>query len=165
MSHLEGGQDDPRRPPGISKRQDGPKGRRLVYRHALVVRVTHWINVLCLTLLLMSGLQLFNVHPALYWGNYGYRGAPSVFSISGVLDPETREPVGITRIGNYSFDTTGALGVTYDADGQPHGGAFPRWATLGTGLALTRDWHFLMAWLFVINGAIYLLIGIFSGHF
>jgi thiosulfate reductase cytochrome b subunit len=139
--------------------------REFVYRHTLAVRLTHWINVLCLTLLLLSGLQIFNVHPALYWGNYGYRGAPSVFSISGVLDSETREPVGITRIGDYSFDTTGILGVTYDSDGQPHAGAFPRWARLGTELALSRDWHFLMAWLFVINGAIYLLIGVFSGHF
>ena len=39
-----------------------------VYRHSLLVRVTHWINVLCLTLLLMSGLQIFNAHSALYWG-------------------------------------------------------------------------------------------------
>jgi thiosulfate reductase cytochrome b subunit len=139
--------------------------REFIYRHTLAVRLTHWINVLCLTLLLLSGLQLFNVHPALYWGNYGYRGVPPVFSISGVVDPETREPVGITQIGNYSFDTTGFLGVTYDSDGQPHGGAFPRWARLGTELALSRDWHFLMAWLFVINGAIYLSIGVFSGHF
>src|SRR5215831_10482780 len=106
-----------------------PARREITYRHSLAVRVTHWINVLCLTLLLMSGLQLFNFHPALYWGNYGYRGVPTVFSISGVRDPDTREPVGITQIGNYSFDTTGILGVTYDSDGQPRPGAFPRWAT------------------------------------
>jgi thiosulfate reductase cytochrome b subunit len=28
----------------------------------------HWINVLCLFILLGSGLQIFNAHPALYWG-------------------------------------------------------------------------------------------------
>lgn len=39
-----------------------------VYRHRLPVRVMHWINVVCLTVLLMSGLQIFNAHPALYWG-------------------------------------------------------------------------------------------------
>ena len=66
MSHLEEGQDDPRRPPDTSKRQKGPKARRLVYRHALVVRVTHWINVLCMALLLMSGMQILNAHPMLY---------------------------------------------------------------------------------------------------
>src|SRR3954469_14190830 len=121
--------------------------REITYRHGITVRVTHWMNVLCLTLLLMSGLQLFNFHPALYWGNYGYRGVPPVFSISGEVNPETREPIGTTQIGDYSFDTTGVLGVSYNSDGQPHGRAFPHWATLGTDLAVTRDWHFFMAWL------------------
>ena len=37
--------------------------KRLVYRHAGVTRATHWINVLALSLLLMSGLQIFNAHP------------------------------------------------------------------------------------------------------
>jgi thiosulfate reductase cytochrome b subunit len=32
------------------------------------VRLTHWINALCLLVLLPSGLQIFNAHPALYWG-------------------------------------------------------------------------------------------------
>jgi len=41
---------------------------RWIYRHAAIVRITHWINVLCLTILLMSGLQIFNAHPALYLG-------------------------------------------------------------------------------------------------
>ena len=41
---------------------------RSIYRHSLLVRLTHWINVLCLCVLLMSGLQIFNAHPALYWG-------------------------------------------------------------------------------------------------
>jgi thiosulfate reductase cytochrome b subunit len=113
----------------------------------------------------MSGLKLFNVHPALYWGNYGYRGAPTVLAIDGVLDRETGQPVGITRIGDRNFITTGILGVTYDSDGRPRRGAFPIWATLGSGLALARDWHFLMAWLFAINGTIYLLAGLISGHF
>jgi thiosulfate reductase cytochrome b subunit len=142
-----------------------PARREIIYRHTVVVRVTHWINVLCLTLLLMSGLKLFNVHPALYWGNYGYRGAPTFIAVSGEVDPETYRPVGTTKIGDYSFDTTGVLGVHYDSDGRPYGGAFPVWATLGEDLALARDWHFLMAWALVANGVVYLLFGFFSGHF
>ena len=39
-----------------------------VYRHRLPVRVSHWLNVPCLFILIMSGLQIFNAHPALYWG-------------------------------------------------------------------------------------------------
>jgi thiosulfate reductase cytochrome b subunit len=142
-----------------------PAKREIIYRHSLVVRLTHWINLLCLTLLLMSGLQIFNVHPQLYWGHYGYPGVPTVFSISGRYDPDAARPVGTTRIGDYSFETTGVLGVTYDSEGRARSGAFPEWATLGADLALARDWHFLMAWMFVINGTIYLLFGLFSGHF
>jgi thiosulfate reductase cytochrome b subunit len=123
--------------------------REVIYRHSLAVRLTHWINLLCLTLLLMSGLALFNVHPQLYWGHYGYPGVPTVFSITGRYNPETAQPEG----------------VTYDAEGRPRPGAFPQWATAGMDLALARDWHFLMAWMFVINGTIYLLFGLLSGHF
>ena len=139
--------------------------REIIYRHSIVVRVTHWINVLCLTLLLMSGLKIFNYHPALYWGNYGYQGVPSFISIAGAVDPATSKPVGTTRIGDFAFDTTGLLGVTYDSNGRAMRGAFPVWATLGEGLALARDWHFLMAWVFVLNGAVYFLFGLFNGHF
>ena len=42
---------------------------RRIYRHRLWVRITHWINAICMTVLLMSGLQIFNAHPALYWGD------------------------------------------------------------------------------------------------
>jgi thiosulfate reductase cytochrome b subunit len=139
--------------------------REVVYRHTVVVRLTHWLNALFLTLLLMSGLAIFNVHPALYWGHYGYPGVPTVLLITGRYDPEQERPIGEMRIGDYSIETTGILGVTYNAEGQPQRGAFPEWATLGGDLALARDWHFLMAWLFVFNGTIYLLFGLFSGHF
>lgn len=42
--------------------------RELIRRHGPIVRLTHWINALALVVLLMSGLQIFNAHPALYWG-------------------------------------------------------------------------------------------------
>jgi thiosulfate reductase cytochrome b subunit len=147
--------------------QDPPRKREVIYRHALVVRVTHWINVLCLALLLMSGLQIFNYHPALYWGNYGYRGVPSVVSIGSEIAPETGEPVGVTRIAGSSFVTTGVLGVSYDSERGVVRRAFPAWLTLPSepSLALARDWHFLMAWLFVANGVVYLLFGVLNGHF
>src|ERR1700740_1417679 len=102
-------------------------GREVIYRHTLVVRLTHWINVLCLALLLMSGLRLFNYHPALYWGNYGYRGVPSFIAIGAIEDPEKDELTGITRIGDWSFVTTGVLGVSADPDGDPAAMAFPNW--------------------------------------
>src|SRR5882762_441542 len=77
--------------------------REVMYRHTVAVRLTHWINALVLVLLLISGLRLFNYHPALYWGNYGYRGVPSFIAIGAVEDAENDELTGITRVGNLSF--------------------------------------------------------------
>jgi cytochrome b subunit of formate dehydrogenase len=45
-----------------------------IYRHTRIVRIAHWINALCFLLLLMSGLQIFNAHPRLYWGQFGADG-------------------------------------------------------------------------------------------
>ena len=163
-----GAQDAATQPaPMIAPAGSAKPAREVMYRHSVVVRLTHWINALCLVLLLMSGLRLFNYHPALYWGDDGHRGMPSVFSINSFEDIETDEPVGVTTIAGKNLITTGVLGVSYDDDGMPIGEAFPNWITLpgGPGLGLARDWHFALAWAFVLNGAAYLLFGLFSGHF
>ena len=34
--------------------------RRWFFRHPAAIRVTHWVNVLCFILLLLSGYQIFN---------------------------------------------------------------------------------------------------------
>lgn len=43
-------------------------GRLEIWRHPWPVRVTHWVNVICLVFLLMTGLQILRAHPHLYWG-------------------------------------------------------------------------------------------------
>jgi len=136
----------------------------VIHRHSLAVRLTHWVNVVCLAMLLMSGLAIFNAHPLLYWGHTGYRGMPFVFGI-GAKTEEGRA-LGITRIAGVDLETTGVLGVSYDGDGRALRRAFPPWLTLpsNASLALARDWHFLLAWLFVLNGAVYLGFGLVSGH-
>jgi thiosulfate reductase cytochrome b subunit len=55
---------------------DPPVAQRWYRRHAALVRVTHWITVFCFMFLLMSGLQIFNAHPALYVGNGSDFGHP-----------------------------------------------------------------------------------------
>jgi thiosulfate reductase cytochrome b subunit len=55
----------------------------LYQRHTLPIRLTHWINVLALTLLLMSGLQIFNAHPSLYWGHSSYTAAGPLLETGG----------------------------------------------------------------------------------
>src|SRR5215470_4402515 len=141
-----------------------PKARRSIYRHAVLVRVTHWINVLCLALLLMSGLQIFNAHPALYWGETSKFGDPA-FAITTKKDGngETR---GVIDIAGRQVDTTGWLGVSRDSDGDRVARAFPAWATLPSwqSLAEGRLWHFFFAWIFVVNGLVYILYGMVNGH-
>ena len=44
---------------------------RLVFRHRLSTRLWHWINVVAVFVMLMSGLMIFNAHPRLYWGHFG----------------------------------------------------------------------------------------------
>jgi thiosulfate reductase cytochrome b subunit len=156
----------------VTTRADRPAGlaggrplRHLIQRHSVVVRVTHWINLLCLTILLMSGLQIFNAHPALYWGNISDFAHPAL-SMDAV-QPQNGPPRGITTVFGHRFDTTGVLGLSRDAAGQPWERGFPAWATLPgeQSLAGGRLWHFFFAWLFVLNGSVYLLAGFLRGHF
>lgn len=135
-----------------------------IRRHSAVTRITHWVNVLCLSLLLMSGLQIFNAHPSLYWGQYGADADPSWLSIEAVEDGDATR--GVLRIGNLSIATTGILGVSGTGDDATQRG-FPAWITVPSyqDLATGRRWHFFFAWLFVINGFVYVLYGFALGHF
>jgi cytochrome b subunit of formate dehydrogenase len=64
------------------------------------VRVSHWLNVVCLIILLMSGLQILNAHPALYWGDDSDFSRPwlSISSALGVV-AETLDERGVASIG------------------------------------------------------------------
>jgi len=43
-----------------------------VKRHALSTRLWHWLNLACVVVLFMSGLNISNAHPHLYWGDWGF---------------------------------------------------------------------------------------------
>ena len=135
---------------------------RRIYRHRLPVRLMHWINVVCLTILLGSGLGIFNAHPSLYWGNDSVTVKPWL-SMRGENSPSG--PVGKTRVAGTDFTTTGVLGLS-SVDSRPAARAFPTWATIPGpySLAMARHWHFFFAWLFVINGVAYVLYTVFSRH-
>jgi len=125
-----------------------PMAQTYLYRrHSLLVRITHWINVVALTALLMSGLQIFNEHPALYWGDTSYSGKPALLEVKNGF-PWGRK------------SETGARPLIE----LPN--KFPSWMIVpsGTWLALGRRWHLFFAWLFVINGTVYLAHSIASRH-
>lgn len=138
------------------------EGRRWVFRHPAVIRAAHWINVVCLTVLLASGLQIFNAHPALYWGEVSTFDTPLVSMTATETDP----PRGVTTLLGRTFDTTGVLGLSKDSAGGPAERGFPGWSTLPTeqNLAGGRRWHFLFAWIFLLNGLVYLAYGVATGQ-
>jgi len=78
--------------------------------HPLVVRITHWLNVLAVLIMITSGWQIYNASPL------------------------------------FGFD-------------------FPPQVTLGGWLAGALQWHFAGMWLLALNGLVYLIYGIASGHF
>lgn len=121
------------------------------------MRIMHWINVACLTCLFMSGLTIFNAHPALYWGNISTFQSPAL-SLTAKPGPDGKLR-GQTQVGSLTFDTTGVLGVSKNMAGIDTGRGFPKWATIPgpRNLAEGRRWHFFFAWLFVINGLAYWL--------
>lgn len=130
-----------------------------IYRHRLPVRISHWLNVPILIILIMSGLQIFNAHPALYWDDRSDREHP--FLSIRPMRTENGEMRGITTILGYKFDTTGILGYS---DGKRR--AFPAWATIPSAkvLAMGRQWHLFFAWLLVINGLFFTVYALISRH-
>ena len=133
-----------------------------VLRHNLLVRIFHWINAVCLLVLLMSGLQIFNAHPALYWGKSSDFDHPI---LSLTAEDAGNGLKGVAQIGSRRFDTTGVLGAS-DVDGVQTARGFPAWATLPgpQWLAMGRLWHFAFAWLFAMSGAVFWTYAIARGH-
>lgn len=63
-----------------------PSPDDFVYRHRGITRVWHWVNVVTLGVLLMSGLGIFAAHPRLYWGQAGANADPAWLAIGKVAD-------------------------------------------------------------------------------
>jgi len=133
-------------------------------RHRLSTRLWHWLNAATLTIMVMSGLMIFNAHPHLYWGRYGanydhpWLEVVSVGGGAGVC--------GMLRVGSFAFDTTGVLGVWRAADGSVHTMAFPGWATIPTSYSLAdaRMWHLAFALVLVGIWLAYMLWSLANRH-
>jgi len=106
----------------------------VIYRHTVVTRILHWLNALCVFLVLMSGLQIFNAHPRLYWGEYGANTDTAFIQLGNQHAP-----------GGKAF---------------PPWATVPSWQDLAGG----RRWHFFFAWVLVFNSALYLLVSFVNGH-
>ena len=84
---------------------------RLIYRQAILTRVTHWTWAIAMFFLLLSGLNIWNAHPALYIGQesgFAYENAILRIAAENTEDG----PRGFTTVFGQKFDTTGVLGMT-----------------------------------------------------
>ena len=146
----------------VSQTLEDRVARQAIYRHSLTVRLVHWTAAAAVVVLVMSGLQIFNAHPALYWGQKSSFANP-VASISSAIIGNAR--AGVTKIFDHQFVTSGILGLSGDSD-DPQQRAFPAWATLPRqqDLAAGRSWHFIAAWVLVICGLVYVVASFASGH-
>lgn len=137
----------------------------LIYRHTIPIRIMHWTNVICFTVLLMSGLNIFNAHPALNLGKSSYNNLAPILELKAAK-LQTGELIGKTNILGVEFNTTGVLGASNNSNGELISRGFPSWATIPgpQWLAMARHWHFFFAWLFVINGFCYLTYSFLTKH-
>lgn len=139
----------------------------LFHRHAAAVRITHWVNALAIFFLLMTGFNIFNAHPGLYWGQYGAEDDDGRRWLEiGSDDTPAGQPYGFLRIGSVTVTTTGVLGLSTGANGRPVAIAYPAWATFPSyrDLATARNWHFFFAWVLIVNGLAYLGYSLVTGH-
>jgi thiosulfate reductase cytochrome b subunit len=117
--------------------------------HSRWVKVSHWIITISFFLLVFTGFEMIMVHPRFYWGETGNDLTNALFEL-----PVSRN---------------------YKHGGWENNGAFS--AVAGTAVSASRTYdifnqngwgrslHFLSAWFLVVVGVIYLLIGLFTGHF
>jgi thiosulfate reductase cytochrome b subunit len=135
-----------------------------IYRHTILVRLTHWINLLCLLILIMSGFQIFNAHPALYLGDRSDRDKP-LFSMKAVMTQDGKMQ-GITTILGRHINTTGLFGASMNSKGELLQQGFPSWATIPgvRWLSMGRRWHLFFAWFFILNGFLFAVYSLFSRH-
>lgn len=147
---------------------DAPAGVS-IKRQSAWTRLTHWLWVICLFFLLLSGLQIFNAHPRLYIGQEsGFEYDNSVLTIYAERKPDGGI-AGVTQLWGQTFDTTGFLGFS-GRDDEALGSrvrAFPSWMTIPSyqDLATGRVVHFFFAWVLVGTLLVWLVASIFNGHF
>ncbi|HUV33050.1 MAG TPA: cytochrome b/b6 domain-containing protein [Devosiaceae bacterium] len=144
-----------------------PSPRRkgeLIYRQSAWTRITHWVWAVALFFLLLSGLQIFNAHPALYIGQEsGFEYENAILEMNaGMLDGER---AGITTLFGNRYNTTGVFGLS-EQNGQLTTRGFPTWLTIPSirDLSTGRVVHLAFAWLFVATLVIWLAASLVNRH-
>jgi thiosulfate reductase cytochrome b subunit len=118
-------------------------------RHAGWVKATHGLVSLSFLVLAFTGFVILMSHPRLYWGEAGNDLTPAFLEL-----PISRnyKHQGWTPAVRFFNDPASPVSATRTYDIFNKNG----WG---------RSLHFLAAWFLVVPGAVYLLGGLFTGHF
>ncbi|HEY0686229.1 MAG TPA: cytochrome b/b6 domain-containing protein [Steroidobacter sp.] len=116
--------------------------------HSRWVRICHWIAAASFLALALSGFFILMVHPRLYLGHVGNDLTPALLTL----------PIS----NNYRPDELQNRMVFTEVPGAPV--TAERNFHIFNQNGWARSLHFLAAWILVGAGAIYFLLGVFSGH-
>ncbi len=117
--------------------------------HKRWVKLSHWIGSVSFLALAFTGFVILMAHPRLYWGEVGNDLTPALIELP------------ISRNHQHSGWEKRAPFFQEAASPVSASRTFEIFNQNGWG----RSLHFLAAWFLVLTGLIYLLAGIFSGHF
>jgi thiosulfate reductase cytochrome b subunit len=116
--------------------------------HSRWVRICHWIAAASFMALALSGFFILMVHPRLYLGHVGNDLTPALLTL----------PIG----NNYRPDELQNRVVFAEVPGAPV--TAERNFHIFNQNGWARSLHFLAAWILVVAGAVYVSLGVFSGH-
>lgn len=106
------------------------------------LRITHWINAIIMIFLIRSGIQILSDHPKLYWNDDTTPGTEWI-KFGKKIMPKDRLWT--------SLDEAEYVNPVIALPGGHH--------NLGSG----RRWHFLAAFVWVINGIVYMALLLATG--
>lgn len=120
-------------------------------KHKPWVKTSHWIISLSFMFLVFTGIEILMVHPRLYWGEVGNELTPALIELP------------ISR--NHNRSDWEEEVPFFDSEDSPVSAGRNAEELMFNQNGWGRSLHFLAAWFLVVTGLVYLLLGIFSGHF
>jgi thiosulfate reductase cytochrome b subunit len=120
-------------------------------KHKPWVKTSHWIISLSFLFLVFTGIEILMVHPRLYWGEVGNELTPALIELP------------ISR--NHKRSDWEAQVPFFDSEDSPVSAGRNGEAEMFNENGWGRSLHFLAAWFLVLTGLVYLLLGLFTGHF
>jgi thiosulfate reductase cytochrome b subunit len=117
--------------------------------HRFWVRASHWIITFSFFTLAFTGVEILMVHPRLYWGEVGNDLTPALIELP------------ISR--NYKHGGYGKSVAIFD--GNKSVVSASRTYNIFNENGWGRSLHFLSAWVLVVTGVLYVITGVFTGHF